>query len=60
MLAAQFKNVQKVGGNVSLQRTQELTAQIQKLNQEIEGQRSLITELEDRIPEYGAAQDEGS
>lgn len=60
MLAAQFKNVQKVGGNVSLQRTQELTAQIQKLNQEIEGQRSLITELEDRIAEYeSAAQDEG-
>jgi uncharacterized protein YlxW (UPF0749 family) len=52
--------VQKVGGNVSLQRTQELTAQIQKLNQEIEGQRSLITELEDRIAEYeSAAQDEG-
>lgn len=60
MLAAQFKNVQKVGGNVSLQRTQELTAQIQKLNQEIEGQRSLITELEDRIAEYeSATQDEG-
>ena len=61
MLAAQFKNVQNVGGSVSLQRAQELTAQIQKLNQEIESQQKLIQELEDRVKEYeSAAQDAGS
>lgn len=60
MLAAQFKNVQNVGGSVSLQRAQELTAQIQKLNQEIESQQKLIQELEDRVKEYeSAAQDAG-
>ena len=48
MLAAQFKNVQNVGGSVSLQQP-ELTAQIQKLNQEIESQQKLIQELEDRV-----------
>jgi len=60
MLATQFKNVQNVGGNVSLQRTQELTAQIQKLNQELDSQQKLIQELEDRVKEYeNAAQDAG-
>jgi uncharacterized protein YlxW (UPF0749 family) len=60
MLALQFKNVQNVGGNVSLQRTQELTSQIQKLNQDMQSQEKLITELEARIVEYeNAAQDEG-
>jgi uncharacterized protein YlxW (UPF0749 family) len=60
MLAAQFKNVQNVGGDVSLQRTQELTAQIQKLNQDIASQQNLIAELENRISDYEeAAQDEG-
>lgn len=60
MLAIQFKNVQNVGGNVSLQRAQELTAQIQKLNQDIQSQENLMAELEDRILEYeNAAQDEG-
>lgn len=60
MLAAQFKNVQNVGGNVSLQRAQELTTQIQKLNQDITSQENLIQELEDRLMEYeSAAQDAG-
>jgi len=60
MLAAQFKNVQRVGGNVSLQRTEELTAQIQKLNQEINNQQNRIYELEQRLLEYeSVAQDEG-
>ncbi|HCS72320.1 MAG TPA: hypothetical protein DIW17_00395 [Clostridiales bacterium] len=60
MLAVQFKNVQNVGGNVSLQRAQELTTQIQKLNQELQSQENLIKELEVRILEYeDAAQDEG-
>lgn len=60
MLATQFKNVQNVGGNVSLQRTQELTSQIQKLNQDIVSQQGIIGDLEKRISEYeNAAKDEG-
>jgi uncharacterized protein YlxW (UPF0749 family) len=60
MLAAQFKNVQNVGGDVSLQRTQELTSQIQKLNQDITSQQNIIADLEKRIFEYeNAARDEG-
>ena len=60
MMAAQFKNVQNVGGNVSLQRAQELTTQIQKLKQDIESQENLIQELEERLKEYeNAAQDAG-
>ena len=60
MLATQFKNVQNVGGDVSLQRTQELTTQIQKLNQDIVSQQNYIGDLEKRVAEYeNAAQDEG-
>ncbi len=60
MLATQFKNVQNVGGDVSLQRTQELTSQVQKLNQDIVDQRKYIEDLEKRIAEYeNAAKDEG-
>ena len=60
MLAAQFKNVQNVGGSVSMQRAQELTTQIQKLNQDMQNQQNLIQDLEIRIAEYeDAAQDEG-
>ncbi|MBE3101409.1 MAG: DUF881 domain-containing protein [Firmicutes bacterium] len=60
MLATQFKNVQNVGGNVSLQRAQELTSQIQKLTQDISSQDDIITGLEQRISEYeNAALDEG-
>ncbi len=60
MLASQFKNVQRVGGNVSLQRAQELTTQIQKLNQEISSQQNRIREMELSISEYeNIAQDDG-
>jgi len=59
-LAAQFKNVQKVGGSVSLQRTQELTRQVQKLEQENEALESQIREYEKRISEFeNAARNEG-
>jgi uncharacterized protein YlxW (UPF0749 family) len=59
-LAAQFKNVQKVGGSVSLQRTQELTRQVQKLEQENEALESQIREYERRIRDFeNAAQNEG-
>lgn len=47
MIALQFKNVKQVGGNVSLQRSQELTAEIQKLKNE-------NTDLTARIQEYTA------
>jgi len=51
-LAAQFKNVQRVGGNVSLQRTQELTRQVQKLEQENEALEARIQEYEERVKEF--------
>jgi len=61
MLAAQFKNVQRVGGSVSLQRTEELTSQIQKLRQDNENLERQISQLERKIWEYErAAKDEGS
>jgi len=52
MLAAQFKNVQKVGGSVSLQRTQELTNEVQKLAEENEALRQQIDQLQDKVQEY--------
>ncbi|MDN5276367.1 MAG: hypothetical protein PWR01_332 [Clostridiales bacterium] len=59
-LAAQFKNVQRVGGSVSLQRTQELTRQVQKLEQENEALEARIQEYEKRIREFeNAVQSEG-
>jgi uncharacterized protein YlxW (UPF0749 family) len=59
-LAAQFKNVQRVGGSVSLQRTQELTRQVQKLEQENEALEARIQEYEKRIKEFeNAVQSEG-
>jgi len=59
-LAAQFKNVQNVGGSVSLQRAQELTSEIQKLNQDIAKQEKVIAELERALREYeNAAQNDG-
>lgn len=59
-LAAQFKNVQRVGGSVSLQRTQELTRQVQKLEQENEALEARIQEYETRIKEFeNAVQSEG-
>nr|MBO2494712.1 hypothetical protein [Clostridia bacterium] len=59
-LAAQFKNVQRVGGSVSLQRTQELTRQVQKLEQENDALEARIKEYEERIKEFeNAIQSEG-
>jgi len=59
-LAAQFKNVQRVGGSVSLQRTQELTRQVQKLEQENDALEARIKEYEERIREFeNAIQSEG-
>lgn len=52
MLAAQFKNVQKVGGNVSRQRTQELTEHIKKLESDNESLSNQIKEYEDIIKSY--------
>ena len=52
MLAAQFKNVQKVGGNVSRQRTQELIEHINKLEQDNEILKNQIEEYEDIISSY--------
>lgn len=61
MLAAQFKNVQKVGGNVSIQRTEQLTAEIKKLRQENEQLTNQIQEYEEVIEKYeSAAQEKGS
>jgi uncharacterized protein YlxW (UPF0749 family) len=58
MLAAQFKNVQKVGGNVSRQRTQELTEYIKKLESDSESLRNQISEYEDIISSYEDASDD--
>ncbi|MGI6705321.1 MAG: DUF881 domain-containing protein [Clostridia bacterium] len=60
MLAAQFKNVQRVGGSVSLQRTQELTNRVEQLQYDNEGLREQIVQLQEKIQEYElAAQDSG-
>lgn len=59
MLAAQFKNVQRVGGNVSRQRTQELIEQINKLEQDNEALQNQIKEYENIISSYeNASEDE--
>ena len=59
MLAAQFKNVQKVGGNVSIQRTQELTEYIKKLESDNENLLNQINEYKDIISCYeNTSQDE--
>src|SRR5690606_1013342 len=52
MLATQFKNVQRVGGNVSRQRTQELTGEVQRLKEENEKMRIQIQEYDQKIWEY--------
>ena len=60
-LAGQFKNVQKVGGNVSIQRTEQLTAEIKKLREDNEELLKQIQEYEDIIEKYErAAEEEGS
>ncbi|NLJ41264.1 MAG: DUF881 domain-containing protein [Clostridiales bacterium] len=59
MLAAQFKNVQRIGGNVSRQRTEELTEYIKKLEFDNEGLSNRIQEFEGIIKDYEtASQDE--
>ncbi|HZJ57385.1 MAG TPA: DUF881 domain-containing protein, partial [Clostridia bacterium] len=59
MLATQFKNVQKVGGNVSIQRTQELTEYIKKLEFDNENLNGQINEFKGIISSYeNASQDE--
>ena len=55
MLAAQFKNVQKVGGNVSVQRTQELTEHIKKLESDNESLAGQISEYKGIISSYESA-----
>ena len=52
MLAAQFKSVQKVGGNVSKQRTEELTEYIKKLEEDGEHLRNQVAEYEDILKSY--------
>lgn len=52
MLAAQFKNVQRVGGSTSIQRAEELTARVQKLTQENEDLQEQIRQFQQRIREY--------
>lgn len=52
MLAAQFKNVQKVGGSTSIQRAEELTARVQKLTQENEALQEQVRQFQQRISEY--------
>lgn len=59
MLATQFKNVQRVGGNVSLQRTQELTSEVQKLKSENEKMENQIREYDQKIWEYEQAAKDG-
>lgn len=59
MLAAQFKNVQKVGGNVSRQRSEELTEYIKKLEFDNESLTDRIDEYEGIISSYeNTSQDE--
>ncbi len=59
MLAAQFKNVQKIGGNVSRQRTEELTEYIKKLEFDNESLSNRISEYEAIISDYeNTSQDE--
>ena len=59
MLATQFKNVQRVGGNVSRQRTQELTEYIKKLEFDNESLNSRIKEYEEIVSNYeNASKDE--
>lgn len=59
MLAAQFKSVQKVGGNVSRQRSEELTEYIKKLELDNESLQDQIVEYEGIVSSYeNTSQDE--
>lgn len=52
MLAAQFKSVQRVGGNVSYARERDIEGQIQRLDVENEALKGRIAELQETISEY--------
>jgi uncharacterized protein YlxW (UPF0749 family) len=58
-LALQFRNVQRIGGIVSLQRTEDLTRRVEQLQQENDGLRTQIREHQNRITEFeNAIEDE--
>lgn len=58
-LALQFRNVQRLGGIVSLQRTEDLTRRVEQLQQENDGLRTQIRDHQRRITEFeNAIQDE--
>lgn len=58
-LAMQFRNVQRIGGIVSLQRAEDLTRRVEQLQQENDGLRSQIRDHQRRITEFeNAVQDE--
>jgi len=58
-LALQFRNVQRIGGVVSLQRTEDLTRRVEQLQQENDGLRSQVRDHQNRISEFeNAVQDE--
>lgn len=52
MLAAQFKSVQRVGGNVSYARERDIQGQIQRLDMENEALKNRIAELLETVSEY--------
>lgn len=54
-LAVQFRNVQRLGGVVSLQRTDDLTRRVEQLRQENEGLRDQIREHQTRITDFEKA-----
>lgn len=59
ILALQFRNVQRLGGIVSLQRAEDLTRRVEQLQVENEGLRSQLRENQNRITEFeNAVQDE--
>jgi len=58
-LALQFRNVQRIGGVVSLQRAEDLTRRVEQLQQENDGLRSQVRENQRRITEFeNAIEDE--
>jgi len=59
VLALQFRNVQRLGGVVSLQRSEDLTRRVEQLQQENDGLRQQLRDFNTRIIEFEVAiQDE--